>query len=349
MTRTEVRQERRMAKFLDMLDRWNWRERSMAEAGGVLGISERQVRRCRDRLEEEGPEGLVDRRPGRASARRVPLAGEARLPALYRARCEGWTVPHVNGHLRKTTDLRFGYTWLKLRLQGAGLVSRTRKRGAHRRKRERKPCVGMMLHQDASRFAWLADQEPPDLVVTLDDATCEIYAAFPVDEEGRFPVLQGLLGTFPVRGLPASLCTDRGRPGFHTPEAGGKVDKDRPAQVGRALAQFGVDPRRLFARGPGPLGTGLRPPAGPPDRGTGPCRDQRDRGGQPLDRRDLPAAPQRPLPHPASAGRERLRPHRSRDPARRPLRRRAPCCRAQQHGALRKTRLAASAKPPEAA
>jgi hypothetical protein len=65
MTRTEVRQERRMAKFLDMLDRWNWRERSMAEAGGVLGISERQVRRCRDRLEEEGPEGLVGRWPGR--------------------------------------------------------------------------------------------------------------------------------------------------------------------------------------------------------------------------------------------------------------------------------------------
>jgi transposase len=241
MTRTEVLQERRMAKFLDLLDRWNRRELSMAEAGEVLGISERQFRRYRDRFEEEGLEGLVDRRLGKASARRVPPDEEARVLALYRARYAGWNVKHFHDHLRETTDFRFGYTWLKLRLQGAGLVSRAKKRGAHRRKRERKPCPGMMLHQDASRFAWLADQEPLDLVVTLDDATSEIYSAFLVEEEGTFSTFQGLLETFLVQGLPASLYTDRGSHYFHTPKAGGKVDKDRPTQVGRALAQLGVD------------------------------------------------------------------------------------------------------------
>ncbi|MCA3536417.1 MAG: helix-turn-helix domain-containing protein, partial [Rhodobacter sp.] len=137
-TRIEVLQQCRMAKSLDLLDRWNRRELNMAEAGEVLGISERQFRRYRDRFEQEGLEGLVDRRLGKASARRVPLAGEARAPALYRARYEGWNVKHCQDHLRATTDFRFGYTRLKLRLQGAGLVSRARKHGAHRRKRERR-------------------------------------------------------------------------------------------------------------------------------------------------------------------------------------------------------------------
>jgi hypothetical protein len=66
-----------------------------------------------------------------------------------------------------------------------GLVMPAARRGAHRRKRPRRPMVGMMLHQDASKHRWIPD--PPacfDLVITLDDATSEIYSAFLVDEEG---------------------------------------------------------------------------------------------------------------------------------------------------------------------
>jgi hypothetical protein len=58
------------------------------------------------------------------------------------------------------------------------------RRGAHRRKRPRKPCVGMMLHQDGSRFAWLEGWPELDLIVTMDDATSEIYSMFLVEEEG---------------------------------------------------------------------------------------------------------------------------------------------------------------------
>ena len=97
----------------------------------------------------------------------------------------------------------------------------------------------MMLHQDASRFAWLPGSQL-DLVVTLDDATSAIYSAFLVPEEGTASSLRGLAEVIARQGLFCELYTDRGSHYFHTPEAGGRVDRNRPTQVGRALAQLGI-------------------------------------------------------------------------------------------------------------
>jgi hypothetical protein len=116
----------------------------------------------------------------------------------------------------------------------AGLVERAKRRGAHRRKRERKPCEGMMLHQDGSRHGWLAGQAPLDLIVTMDDATSTVYSAFLMEEEGTASTLRGLLEVLVTHGLPCSLYTDRASHYFYTGEAGEAVDKDRLTQVGRA-------------------------------------------------------------------------------------------------------------------
>lgn len=98
----------------------------------------------------------------------------------------------------------------------------------------------MMLHQDGSRHVWLAGHPAMDLIVTMDDATSEIYAAFLLEEEGTDSTFRALLEVFGRQGLPLSLYTDRGSHYFYTPEAGGKVDRTQPTQVGRALAQLGV-------------------------------------------------------------------------------------------------------------
>jgi hypothetical protein len=120
-------------------------------------------------------------------------------------------------------------------------VERAARRGAHRRKRPRKPCEGMMLHQDGSRFAWLAGSPELDLIVTLDDATSTIYSAFLVEEEGTASTFCGLLEVFTATGLPSSLYTDRGSHYFFTPKAGEAVDKERLTQVGRALDRLGIE------------------------------------------------------------------------------------------------------------
>jgi transposase len=241
MNRTTWLQDRRMQKFRDVLSRWERKELSAMEAGELLGCSERQFRRYRQRYEEDGLDGLVDRRLGKASAKRVPVDEIAWMLDQYRSHHQGWTVKHFHEHLQQQHSFGWGYTWTKTQLHAAGLVERAKRRGAHRRKRPRKPCVGMMLHQDASRFAWLAGQPEFDLIVTMDDASSEIYSAFLVEEEGTGSTLRALLEVFTHQGLPSSLYTDRGSHYFFTPKTGEEVDKDRLTQVGRALKQLGIE------------------------------------------------------------------------------------------------------------
>jgi transposase len=230
-----------MQKFRDVLSRWEGGSLSMMEAGELLGMSERQFRRYRERYEDEGLEGLRDRRLGKPSAKRVPERERQRMLELYETIYGGWNVKHFHEHLKERHSFRWGYTWTKTQLHAAGLVDRARRRGAHRRKRPRKPCEGMMLHQDASRFAWLEGQPMLDLVVTMDDATSTLYSALLVEEEGTASSFRGLLETFTAEGLCCSLYTDRGSHYFYTPQAGEAVDKKTLTQVGRALNKLGIE------------------------------------------------------------------------------------------------------------
>ena len=213
----------------------------MMEAAEVLGMSERQFRRYRERFEEEGEAGLVDRRLGKPSARRITRSEVDRMLGLYRTVYGGWNVKHFHEHGVRDHNFSWGYTWTKTQLHAAGLVERAKRRGAHRRKRERKPCEGMMLHQDGSRHGWLEGQPALDLIVTMDDATSTIYSGFLVEEEGTASTFLGLLEVFTEHGLPCSLYTDRGSHYFYTAKAGEAVDKERLTQVGRALDRLGIE------------------------------------------------------------------------------------------------------------
>lgn len=241
MNRATWLQGRRMLKFRDVLSRWERRELSMLEAGELLGMSERQFRRYRDRFEEEGEAGLVDRRLGKPSPKRITTAQVDHVLKLYRTVYWGWNVKHFHEHGVRDHNFTWGYTWTKTQLHTAGLVERAKRRGAHRRKRERKPCEGMMLHQDGSRHGWLEGQAPLDLIVTMDDATSTVYSAFLVEEEGTASSFRGLIEVFTEHGLPCSLYTDRGSHYFYTAKAGEAVDKEHPTQVGRALDRLGIE------------------------------------------------------------------------------------------------------------
>jgi transposase len=166
MNRTAWLQDRRMQKFRDVLSRWERQELSALEAGEILGVSERQFRRYRRRYEEDGVAGRVDRRLGKESARRVPVDRIAWMLGQYRTHHIGWNVKHFHEHIREQHGFRWGYTWTKTQLHTAKLVERAARRGAHRRKRPRKPCEGMMLHQDGSRFAWPGGFPQLDLIVS---------------------------------------------------------------------------------------------------------------------------------------------------------------------------------------
>ncbi len=249
MGRAEVLQGVRQMRFEGLLDRHERGELSQEEAAGMLGISERTFRRWRDRLRDEGPQGLRDRRIGKPSSRRAAEEQILRMLGLYEERCEGFTVKHFHEQLVKRHGYKLGYTVTRLALQRAGLVRPAPRRSAHRKKRPRRPMIGMMLHQDASRFAWVpGDERQYDLVVTLDDATSAIYSAFLVEEEGTASSFRALAEVIATQGLFCELYTDRGSHYFHTPKAGEAVSKAVRTQVGRALAQLGI--RHIAAYSP---------------------------------------------------------------------------------------------------
>jgi len=230
----------RMMKLQDVLLKALAKRITWWDAAEIIGVSDRTMRRWRERIEEGGYSGLADRRKGRPSGRRVALAVVEEVLRLYQETYYDLNMRHFHEKLRTEHGIELSYTWVQQALQGAGLVAKGRRRGKHRRRRERRPMTGMLLHIDGSKHQWFGDQRWHDLIVILDDATSEIYYAQLVEEESTRTVMVGLREVIEMEGLFCSLYSDRGSHFFVTPKAGEKVDKHRLTQVGRALRELGV-------------------------------------------------------------------------------------------------------------
>jgi len=240
MGRTGLLQEIRKMRFEEAYEGCKRGRLTQEEAAKLLGVCDRTYRRYVVRYEEQGMEGLVDRRLGQVSHKRAPVDEVIALADIYNNRYWGFTVKHFySWYRRKHQGLR-SYTWVKNTLQSKGLVPKGTRKGAHRKQRPRAPYVGMMLHQDGSRHEWVAGKLW-DLIVTMDDATNRHYSMFFVEEEGTQSSFQGMKEIINTHGLFASLYTDRGSHYWHTPEAGDRVDKSNLTQFGRAMRQLGIE------------------------------------------------------------------------------------------------------------
>jgi transposase len=213
------------------------------QAADILGMSARTLRRWRERYEQHGYVGLVDKRRHRPSVRRVAAPEVARLLRLYRERYTGFNVRHFHQIVRRDHGVTISYSFVKQTLQAAGLVKKHRARGRHRRRREPRACCGELLHLDGSVHAWfaLAPEARPCLILVSDDATKRVLAAAFFPAETTAAVMTSLAVVLRAEGLPMALYTDRAKWAFYTPTAKGPVDKARLTQVGRALARLGIE------------------------------------------------------------------------------------------------------------
>jgi transposase len=236
---SEVAEERAMTREEVILRAMSGKI-SWLDAADILRMSPRSIRRWKWRYEHRGFDGLYDRRRQRPSPRRVPMAEAEKVLRLYREEYEGWNVKHFHERLREEHQIRLSYTWVKLALQGAGLVPKERRRTPHRTKRERRPVPGMLLFMDGSPHEWIEGQRH-DLILVMDDANNEVYWAELVEEEDTRSCLRGLRAVIDKQGLFCSLYTDRGSHFFHTPVAGAEVDKGCLTQIGQVLERLGIE------------------------------------------------------------------------------------------------------------
>ncbi len=211
------------------------------QAAEIAGISPRQMQRWKRRYEWSGCDGLYDRRRGQPSPRRVPLETVERVLGLYREKYFDFNVRHFHEKLAEEHGIELSYTWVKLALQGAGLVAKRKQRGVHRKRRERRPLPGMLLHIDGSEHRWFEHDRWYDLLVVMDDATSQIYYAQLVEEESTRTVMVALREVIENKGAFCALYSDRASHFFLTPKAGEPVDRQRLTQVGRALSDLRIE------------------------------------------------------------------------------------------------------------
>src|SRR5215210_5115625 len=303
MLRTEQRQGVRMLKLRDVLTRWEAGSLSQLEAAEIVGMSERSFRRWTRRFEEEGEDGLLDRRLGRRSGRVVPEDEADEVGRLYRERYAGFTAKHFHEHLVRDHGFRWGYSWTKTYLQSRGYLARAPRRAPSQAAAPAADRDDAASRRVAARLArWPR-------------------AARPGDHPGRRHERDLLGGSGRGGGhgleLPAACRDHRGawaallarhRPGqpLRPHPGGGRSGGEGDLDAGRPRAGPTRDRAHsgLFAGGARPLRAGLPHPSRQAAERAGAGRDYDDRGRPRLLARGLPAGPQRPLRH--QAGRRRL-------------------------------------------
>ena len=213
------------------------------QAADILGLDPRSVRRWRARYDAGGRVALYDRRCLRPSRRKAPAPEVQRILRLYRERFAGWSVRHFYRFARRDHAVTLSYSFVKLALQEAGLVRKGRARGRHRRRREPRACFGELLHLDGSPPAWLrlCPDARQTLITVVDEATKRLLYAQLWPAETTAAVCSALHAVCTAWGLPIALYTDRAGWAFHTPTAGGPIDRTHPTQVGRALERLGIE------------------------------------------------------------------------------------------------------------
>jgi len=239
MKKTELLQEIRKMKFEEISKLRTEKRISVEDAASMLGMSTRNLRRYVTRYNEEGIDGLLDKRLAKAAHNAVPVDEAMALTDLYQKSYVDYSAAHFFDKYRQRHQGKRCYNWVRLSLQKKGVIDVGKKKGQYRCKRPRRPMVGMMIHQDASSHEWVEGQHW-DLVVTLDDATNEIYSAFFVEEEGTFSSFKGVKEVIEAKGLFCSFYSDRGSHYWTTVKEGKKVDKVHLTQFGRAMQQLGI-------------------------------------------------------------------------------------------------------------
>lgn len=186
----------RTRTFLEAYGRWCRKELTQVQAATLAQMSERTFRRNVRRYRDDGADGLHDRR-SKPSPRRVSRKEASALDELYVHKYRSFSVRHFFREYRDEHGGTRSYTWVKNRLQQAGLVKRKRRNNPPQDSVGQELTEGVLLHQCVCKFAWSAPATW-DLVVTVDDATCRVYSGFFVPEDtiwSRYQSIREILST----------------------------------------------------------------------------------------------------------------------------------------------------------
>lgn len=218
------------------------------QAADILGITARHMRRLKWRYETYGYGGLRDNRSGKPRRKRIATKTIGEICRLKKEVYPDFSVRHFYEYAVGKHRLKISYNWVRIVLEEAGIVEKAPARGQHRRRRERRPMIGMLMHLDGSTHTWIPDLPQWDLIVLMDDADGKILYAEFVPQEGTLSTLIALEHVLVRHGRFSELYHDCGSHFGRTSRAGEGPDEEQNGQVSRILKTLGI--RQIFARSP---------------------------------------------------------------------------------------------------
>jgi len=219
---------------------------SLGSAATVMAVSYRQAKRLYARFRAEGARGLKHRSVGRRSNAARADAERARVLALVQEKYSG-SVDERFGptlaaeHLASEDGIRIHHDTLRRWMLAAGLWSGTRKRRAHRQRRERKAHFGELVQLDGSFHPWFERRGPPSCLLTMvDDATGHSLGAVDA-QETIWAAVRLVRMWIEHHGVPHALYTDWKNVYVRPPNQEERVTGVPPlTQFGRMCARLGI-------------------------------------------------------------------------------------------------------------
>ena len=232
---------------VEVLARVKSRQLRVVDAGVLLRLSYRQVKRLWKRYREEGAVGLKHRSAGRASHRAYGESFRRQVLRLVRERYGGAVGERFGPtlaaeHLAEEDGLQLDAETLRRWMLGEGLWSRERRRRRHRRRRERKEHLGEMVQMDGSFHAWLEERGPGGCLMDLvDDATNQTQARLG-EQETIWAAADALRAWIERYGVPLALYVDWKNLYQRCATAKERLRGEEPiTQFGRMCQKLGIE------------------------------------------------------------------------------------------------------------
>jgi transposase len=204
-----ITMSRREATRLHILHQAVEKRMTQGEAAGLIGLSDRQVRRLIKRLRAEGDAGICHRARGKASNHRRPREVKDRVLPLFQQEYSDFNLVHATEKLEEVEGIALHAETLRLWLRAAGIPYKRRRARTHRRWRERKAYCGELVQMDGSHHDWFEGRSPACVFMGyIDDATNTVAGRF-YDYEGTWPALDSLKRYIRQYGIPLGVYLDK--------------------------------------------------------------------------------------------------------------------------------------------
>jgi transposase len=217
---------------LEVMHRLVEKRMSQKEAGTILGLSRRQIKRLLKAYREKGAVGLVSKQRGRTGNNRLAEEVQKRALDLLKTKYKGFGPTLAHEKLVERDKLRLSDESVRQLMIAEDLWKpRKAKKVVTHQLRERRACFGELVQIDGSPYDWFEGRaEPCVLLVFIDDATGQVLQLRFVESESFFSYAQAAEDYFRRCGKPVAFYSDKhGIFRVNVPSTGS----------GEALTQFG--------------------------------------------------------------------------------------------------------------